>query len=297
MRSATIITRILLASAALALPAMADAVPTIAYSNTAGSNADLYLINPDGSGKVLLYSTPTRTNIGMIDMDPNSNRLVITESRSKGFKIITYSATGVRQSVTNVDPDGCDVQGIDFHPTDGSLIVSRYCQPTSVLEVRRWTSSGGYDSNALFNAGSPQDNAITTVRWLGDGSGFLLYYANVTTGGHIGRHPIANPSAPVDVWHIADYTKGFGTFDVARCAPSVDCTRLVASDQQNLYEINFDDFGGQAPVLLRAGLDGHYSPNSSQMLYRIPAKKDQQLMIDSTVLVSKVSIGAKDWRP
>jgi len=71
MRSATHNIRILLASASLALPAMAAAAPTIAYSNTVGSNADLYLINPDGSGKVLLYSSPNKSNIGVIDMEPN----------------------------------------------------------------------------------------------------------------------------------------------------------------------------------------------------------------------------------
>jgi len=297
MGSATLISRLLIASASLTFSTLATAAPTIAYTNSTGGNADLYLINPDGSGKVLLYSSPNRSNIGLIDMDPKSNRLVITEGGSKGFKLITYNDAGVRQTVTPVNPDGCFIEGIDFHPTDGSLIVGRYCQATSVLEVRRWTSAG-YDSAPLFNAGDPQTNAISTVRWLGDGTGFFLQYGNVSTGFHIQRHSLNNPSAPVDVYLNPDYTKGFGTFDVARCAPSVDCSKLVASDQQNLYEIHFDDFGGSAPVLLRAGTDGHYSPNNSQMLYRVPAAKNgQQLMIDSAVLVSKVSAGAKDWRP
>jgi len=288
--------RFLIASVSLVIPVGAVAAPTIAYSNTAGSNADLYLINPNGSGKVLLYSSPNKSNIGLIDMDPTSNRLVITESSSKGFKIITYNAAGVRQSVTSVNPDGCFVEGIDFHPSDGSLLVSRYCQVTGVLEVRRYTSSG-YDSFALYNAGDPQTDAIGTVRWIGDGSGFLLQHANVDSGGHIQRHTLSSPSAPVDVWYNSDYTKGYQTFDVARCPSSTDCTKLVASDGQNLYEVNFDNFGGTTPVLLRAGNDGHYSPDNSQMLYRIPAKGGQQLMIESTTLVSKVSAGAKDWRP
>ena len=232
----------------------------------------------------------------MIDIDPTSNRLVITESSSKGLKLITYNDAGVRQSVTSVNPDGCFVQGIDFHPTDGSLLVSRYCQATSVLEVRRYTSAG-YDSSALYNAGDPQTDAIGTVRWIGDGSGFLLQHGNVSSGGHIQRHNLSNPSAPVDVWFNSDFTKGYQSFDVARCPSSIDCTKLVASDGQNLYEVNFDDFGGSAPVLLRAGNDGHYSPNNSQILYRIAAKSGQQLMIDSTTLVSKISAGAKDWRP
>jgi len=296
MRSATFISRILLASASLAFPAMAAAAPPIAYTNAAGSNVDLYLINPNGSGKVLLYSSPNKSNIGIVDMDPASNRLVITESASKGFKIITYNAAGVRQSVTAVNPDNCFVQGIDFHPTDGSLIVSRYCQATNVIEVRRWTSAG-YDAAALFNAGDPQTSAISVVRWLGDGSSFLLYYGNVTTGGHIQRHSLSNPSAPVDVWCNPDYTKGFQTFDVARCSASVDCSKLVATDRLNLYEIDFDDFGGSDPVLLRAGNDGHYSPDNSQMLYLLPARSGQQLMVDSTTLVSKLSTGPKDWRP
>ncbi len=296
MRSSTLILHIGLASAVLAFPLAASAAPTIAYTNSTGGNADLYLINPNGIGKVLLYSSPNKSNIGLVDMDPTANRLVITESGSKGFKIIAYNDAGVRQSVTSVNPDDCFVQGIDFHPTDGSLIVSRYCQASSVLEVRRYTS-GGYDTSALFNAGDPQTNAIDTVRWLGDGSGFLLKYGSVATGGHIQRHSLTNPSAPVDVWFNPDFTKGYQTFDVARCAPSVACSKLVASDGQNLFQIDFDSSGGSAPVLLRVGVDGHYSPNNSQLLYRIPAKGGQQLMIDSATLVSKVSAGAKDWRP
>jgi len=131
---------------------MAAAAPPIAYTNAAGSNVDLYLINPNGSGKVLLYSSPNKSNIGIVDMDPASNRLVITESASKGFKIITYNAAGVRQSVTAVNPDNCFVQGIDFHPTDGSLIVSRYCQATNVIEVRRWTEQDYQHAASVITA-------------------------------------------------------------------------------------------------------------------------------------------------
>ena len=79
MRSATLVSRFLLASASLALPTMAAAAPPIAYATESGSKLDLYLINPNGSGKVLLYSSPNKSNIGLIDMDPTSNRLVVTE--------------------------------------------------------------------------------------------------------------------------------------------------------------------------------------------------------------------------
>lgn len=295
MRS-TALARLLIVYASFAAPSVATAAPSIAYTNATGSNTDLYLINPDGSGKVLLYSSPNRSNIGLVDMDPKSNRLVITESASKGFKIIQYNDAGVRQSVTPVNPDGCFIEGIDFHPTDGSLIVSRYCQAAGVLEVRRYTAAG-YDTNALFNAGDPQNNAISGVRWLGDGTGFVLMYGNVQTGSHIQRHSLGNPSAPVDLWHNPDFSKGYQTFDVARCAPLADCSKIVVSDNLKIYQISYDDTGGSTPTYLRDGSDGHYSPDNSRMLYRISAKTGQQLMIDSSVLVSKVTSGAKDWRP
>jgi hypothetical protein len=165
-----------------------------------------------------------------------------------------------------------------------------------VLEVRRYTSAG-YDSSALFNAGDPQDNAISNLRWLGDGSGFLLQYGNVPSGGGIRLHDLNTPSAPVFVVFNPDYTKGPQTFDVARCAPTLACSKLVYTENGKLYEVSFNGSGGSAPVLLRTGWDGHYSPDNSQILYRIPGKTSQTLAIDSTTLVSKVSIGAKDWRP
>src|SRR5437763_48983 len=105
-----------LSAASLATATPAIAAPPIAYPfvNSSGTQ-DRYLVNSDGSGKVLLYS-PGKVSIRMVDMNPAANQLAIVESDFGGFKIINYSSAGVRQSVTPVS-DECTISGIDFHPT------------------------------------------------------------------------------------------------------------------------------------------------------------------------------------
>src|SRR4051812_7005435 len=99
MRSATLITGSLLASASFALPATVAAAPPIAYAKESGSSFDIYLANPNGTGAVKLYSAPLK-NSAILDMRPGANEVAIAESRGTGFKIIRHTDAGVRTSVT-----------------------------------------------------------------------------------------------------------------------------------------------------------------------------------------------------
>jgi hypothetical protein len=48
----------------------------------------------------------------------------------------------------------------------------------------------------------------------------------------------------------------------------------------------------------QAGSTAHYSPNNSQLLYRLQSKTNWLLKVDSTALVSKGTVGPGiDWRP
>ena len=123
---------ILLASASLCAASSAVAAtsggPQIAYSLLSGYTQSIYLTNSDGSGKVKLYTTANKANIGDIDIRPGGNQLAITESSIAGgqgvLKIINYTDAGVRGTVTTVSMPGCTAIGIDYHPSDGSLLVS-----------------------------------------------------------------------------------------------------------------------------------------------------------------------------
>src|SRR5947209_20046810 len=117
----------IMSSAAVALAAASPALAVaggaaIAYVVSSGTANDLYLSDPDGTGKVKLYSSGNKVGIIQVDIRPGGNQLAIIEQSVAGglgtLKIINYSDSGVRQSVTTVDSGpSCYVNGIDYHPS------------------------------------------------------------------------------------------------------------------------------------------------------------------------------------
>lgn len=290
----------LLASAFLAFSAAPVlAAPPIAYGLVNGTKMDLYLTNPDGTGKVLLYSTANKVNIGMVDMDPGANRLALVQSDFSGFKVIEYSSAGVRTNVISV-PDPCQVRGIDFHPTDGSLLVSETCVADGIVQVRRWTQSG-FDSAPLATFGSPQLNGVGHVRWLGDGSGFLVGYLHDNGGSltrRIDRYMLNALSSPVTVIELS--TNPLYDFDTARCTGSSagPCWALVYDDGNGtIHKLHFDSMS-TIEDWVKPGATPHFSPDNSQTLYRLQVRPSMLLKVDNLSVVSKGNVGPGiDWHP
>ncbi len=291
---------LLAASASLALAAApALAAPPIAYALVSSNGSqDLYLVNPNGSGKVLLYSAG-KASIGMVDMDPVANRLAIVQSNSSGFKIIDYNASGVRTNVTTV-ADSCQINGFDFHPSDGSLLVSEWCSAQDQLQVRRWTNSG-FDTQPLATFGSGQDSAIGQVRWLGDGSGFLINYLHsdgTTLHRRLDRYMLGNLGAPVTVTSLPFSANA--DFDTARCTATSagPCWALAYDDGSgNIHKLHFDSMSATEDSV-KAGSTPHFSPDNSQLLYRLQLRPNMLLKVDSFSLVAKGNVGPGiDWRP
>jgi len=299
-------TSLLLSASALALPAAAASAatpggPQIAYAATSGSTQSIYLANADGSGTVKLYTTGNKVGIGQLDMRPGGNQMAIVENSIAGgqgiLKIIDYSDAGVRQAVTTVAEPGCTAQGVDYHPSNGSLLVARYCNQANIQEVRVY-ANGAWAADPLFGYtnGNP-DKAAGKVRWLGDGSGFLWAEGDTTNGARIDRHSLANPYSPVTIY-AADGLALAQWFDVARCAGALDasCEKLLVTNQSGqIHLITFNDFGGtDGGVLFTSAADGHYSPDNAHILWRQQIKSGYQLRIDNQIY-AKAS-GAKDWR-
>jgi hypothetical protein len=287
---------------ATASPALAAAGgPPIAYTVASGSTQSIYLANPDGSGAVKLYTTGSKVGIGQLDMRPGGNQMAIVENSIAGgqgiLKIIDYSDAGVRQAVTTIAEPGCTAQGVDYHPSDGSLLVARYCNQANIQEVRVY-ANGAWAADPLFGYtnGNP-DRAAGKVRWLGDGSGFLWAESDTTNGARIDRHSLANPYAPVTIYQADGFSLA-QWFDVARCTGALDssCAKvLVTNGSGQIHLIAFDNFGGtDQATLFTSAADGHYSPDNAHILWRQQIKSGYQLRIDSQVY-AKAS-GAKDWR-
>ena len=276
---------------------MAPAAPPIAYAKEAGTSMDIYLANPNGTGAVKVYTTPAR-NSAILDMRPGDNELAVAESRSTGFKIIRHTDAGVRTTITPF-LDSCRVNGFDYHPSDGSLIVIRHCLNPQLVEVRIWTN-GAYGPPLLSTDG--MNDASRGVRWLGDGSGFLLVYA--TPGGAtLQRHNLSNPSAPTPIKSWSGISNGPVGFDTARCqgqplGPA--CSKILYDDAAGIHELRFNDFGEVSDDLLIPGANnGRYSSDNSRILYRTQVKTGYTLSVTNPAQATATKGGyfSPDWRP
>lgn len=286
---------LLAAAAAVTCSAAASAAPSIAYSD----GKDVFLTSPTGSGTVKLWSGPGKMAVSGVDFDPSSNRVAVLGT-DRVLRIISYSSAGVAQSTTAIPTDNCLINGFDFHPTDGRLLVSRWCNAANTLEVRIY-ANGGY-SAPIGSYGDPQTNAISVIRWTPDGSGFFIGHANVNTSG-IERRSLALPDSPLTIWshNRADLP---GWFDIARCPNGVDasCSKILLTDSITIYAVPYDGFGGGTPVaVVSNGIDGHYSPDNSEIVFKSQVRNGYQLKVSGTAgtrtLVAKGTVGAIDWRP
>ena len=289
--------RILLAATGVvAYAAAASAAPSIAYSD----GKDVFLTSPTGTGTVKLWSGPGKMAVSVVDFDPSSNRIAVLGT-DRILRIVSYSSAGVAGSVTSIPTDNCIINGFDFHPSDGRLLVSRWCNSTNSLEVRIY-ANGGY-SGTIGSYGDPVNNAISVIRWTPQGDGFFIGHVSGTGPSKVERRSLALPDAPLTIWSRSGAALP-SEFDTARCPNGVDssCSKLLLTDASTIYEVPYDDFGGGTPVAkVNPGVTGHYSPDNSEILYKWMIRNGYQLKVSgpsgTRTIVSKGSVGALDWRP
>jgi len=269
--------------------------PAIAYALTSGQTQSIYLANPDGTGTVKLYTTGSKVGISELDIRPGGNQMAIIESSSASLgvlKIINYSDAGVRQSVTTVASGAsCYVNGVDYHPTDGSLLVSRHCPPS--VEDLVVYSGGAYSSTPLVSYTGIFGGK---VRWTNDGNGFLWAVGDAAAGGRIDLYDLNNTAAPVTVWRSG--SNGVpNSFDVQRCGPSHSCDKMLVTTPYGgeIHEANFTAGGTDLrTVYTSAWNDAHYSPENAHILWARQVQGQSSIMIDNKVFVK--GVGTKDWR-
>ena len=288
--------KLLAATAALGFAAGAAAAPPVAYSD----GKDVFLTSPTGTGTVKLWSGPGKMAVSSVDFDPGSNRIAVLGT-DRILRIISYSSSGVAQSVNSIPTDNCIINGFDFHPSDGRLLVSRWCNASNSLEVRIY-ANGGY-SGTIGSYGDPVDSAISVIRWTPDGSGFFIGHVTQTGIGAIERRSFALPDAPLTVWSH-DRADLPSWFDTARCPNGVDedCSNLILTDGTTIYAVPYDGFGGGTPVaVVSNGVNGHYSPDNSEIVFKTQVRNGYQLRVSAPsgvrTIVAKGSVGAIDWRP
>ena len=287
---------LLTAVSALICAGTAAAAPSIAYSD----DRDVFLTSPTGSGTVKVWSGPAKMAVSGLDFDASSDRIAVLGT-DRILRIVSYNSAGVMQSVTAIPTDNCIINGFDFHPSDGRLLVSRWCNATNSLEVRIY-ANGGY-SGTIGSYGDPVNNAISIIRWTPEGDGFFIGHVSGTGPSKVERRSLALPDAPLTIWSRSGAALP-GWFDTARCPNGVDssCRMLILTDGSTIYNVPYDGFGGGTPVaVVNPGVNGHYSPDNSEILFKWMVRNGYQLKVSGAsgtrTLVSKGSVGALDWRP
>jgi len=263
---------LLLSATTIAVPAEAAGLP-IAYAKEVGSGFSIFVTNPNGTGTLKLYSGPSKNSL-IVDMNPalsaGSNELAVVASRATGFKIIRYTDAGVVQPIQNFD-DGCYVDSLDFHPTNGSLLVVRRCNNPQLVEVRVW-SGGSY--------GAPI----------------------ASTDGMNSSYRSPSPSLPSTVWSSTDLGAALN-LDTARCAGALvtSCMKFLYGDgADRVREVQYSDFGMESDTVVVAnGWGGRYSPDNSRILHRIRVKGGFTLNVTNPQqqTAAKAVYNDADWRP
>ena len=266
--------------------------PEIAYVKAAGSNQELYLVNPDGSALTKLYTGPRKTSLSWLDLKPGGNEIAFMEGLR--VKVQKFHDNGqANGTASGIPGPPCSItQSPDYHPSgDGTLVFIAACGFGN-FQVMTY-KSGDAGPAALFTV-----SASNRIRW--SRTGDYLYYDEAVSPTsaemRLKRRNVAT-GAVTDFGAIRD----LNTFDVTRTGDRLAFGSTLAP---KLLDFATMSDVSQATALCE-GTDIHFSPADTQIVYVTPhsAKGDYILIKASNCsgspfsLTGKGSWGTKDWRP
>ena len=285
--------RLVLAAASVALVATSAGAqtaggPPIAYVKIGGTAHEIFLVNPDGSSLMKLYTSPRKTAIGWVDLKPGGGEIAFTEYGNglpRVIKILPFSAAGPSGPARTLTAP-CAPDTVDYHPADPLLIISDICNQSPRIATNR-TDGSGY--SVLVEGGA----YLNKARWLRDGLSYIYVRAPIDGG----ALQICRNSCNPDNNELLRTVTGLWWMDVGRLSNAVlfgdsgPYTSVLDADTGELIQSNFI-----------TGTDGHFSPDDTQVLYETPhSARGDYLHIRNangthTRLTVKGEYGGKDWR-
>jgi Tol biopolymer transport system component len=263
--------------------------PPIAYVKIAGNSAEIYLVNPDGTGLKKVYGTASKRTIGSVDLKPGGAEIAFTEfgvGSPRVVKILSLNgSTPAGQARTLIGP--CGVDTVDYHPTDPVLIISDICNASPRIATIR-TDGSGY--SVLQSTGA----YLNKARWLKDGISYVYVRAPID-GGPL---QLCKNSCDAGNGELLQTVGGMWSMDVGRTA------NILLHDSGGPYISKVDaDAGAVISTNFINGTDGHFSADDRYILYETPheARGDYLHIYDNTTgltrrLTTKGDYGPKDWR-
>jgi Tol biopolymer transport system component len=162
---------ILVSTVAIAAPAAADVGPKIAYS----TQTEVYLINPDGSGKVRLHRSRSNDFISSVSLRPGGGQIAFVENWA--VKFIDFDVAGRPVGpIRTIGPSCYRLYNVRYHPDGNSVLFHELCGDKSEIKQSAVPSAAVPKpvANVLFTENSSADY-LQESAW--DPSGSSIVYS------------------------------------------------------------------------------------------------------------------------
>lgn len=273
--------------------------PEIAYASTAsGGRAVVYLTNPSGSSRSLLYRSEPGAEIHHVDIKPGGGELAIEQHKpspslretASVIKIIKYDANGTLIGPIRTLKLSCRTGSLDYHPNDGTLLFRDCLTPKRIRRL---------DTATLLHTDLGLPHAAFIASWLD--ATRILYW---TTSADVNW-------ADRKFWTVSTADLNDPTEVLAHPSPgSLDTSTSgdmalssYGSEWMNLLRITSPP---QITQFMSGAGRGHFSPNDDYVAYITRSSPDQpnQFVLvrqfdgagSPTVVAGAGIYTALDWR-
>jgi hypothetical protein len=191
-----IIIAVLLATSA---PALSRVGPEIAYSTA----TEIYLVNPDGSGKVRLYRSKSNDFISSVALKPGGGTIAFVENWT--LKFLDYDNSGrVVGAVRTIRPDCYRLADVHYHPDAQSVIYRDLCGGGG--KVKQVAVPASATSTPVPTVHF-EDSRIQDLGPLASDGRSVVYTIVTATQMELRRHYIDGTADPVDPLATASATQ------------------------------------------------------------------------------------------
>lgn len=276
--------------------------PEIAYASTAsGGRAVVYLTNPSGSSRILLYRGEPSSEIHHVDIKPGGGELAIEQHKpspslrgsASVIKIIKYEANGTLIGPIRTLKLSCRTGSLDYHPDDGTLLYRDCLTPKRIRRLNTTT---------LVSTDLGLPHAAFIASWLD--ATRILYW---TTSADVNW-------ADRKFWKVSTTDLNNPTEVLAHSGPgSLDTSTSgelalssFGSEYMNLLQITSSP--PQIDLYMNENGRGHFSPDIDNLdvayiTRSSPSQPDQYVLIrrfdgsgSATVVAGAGTYTALDWR-
>jgi hypothetical protein len=277
--------RIILGAALLASsgPALARVGPEIAYS----SGSEIYLVNPDGSGKVRIYRGKGNSFISSVSLVKDGGGAAFVENWV--VKFVSFTSTGQQVGAVRSIPTCYRSADVNYRPDRQSVVYQELCGSGRSIKLVAVPSDA--NPNPVPETLVSNPDIIDVGGWDGAGASFVYTLSNAA-GWELRRHFVGGG----DVLVASASSPGP---QLRYPAISPDGLRVIAADWNGSNAIAgtgyIDEYDSSSGAPVRSnfitGQRADYSPYSgdARILFTVKEGRSQYLRyLDSDGLTKQI---------